>query len=161
MAKGTPATVALHKAGVAFRLHEYDYDPNAARIGMQAAEALGVEPARLLKTLMAKIATGAGPEIVCVLAPSDREVSLKRLAQAAGAKEAAMLPPAEAERITGYHVGGISPFGQRRRVRALIEATALTHPTVIVNGGRRGLQIEIAPHDLRRVLAPLAASLVA
>jgi len=161
MAKGTPATVALQKAGVVFRLHEYDYDPNATRIGMQAAEALGVEPERLLKTLMAR----AGVEVVCVLVPSDREVSLKRvslkrLAAAAGAKDAAMLPPAEAERITGYHVGGISPFGQRRPVRVLIEEAALAHPTVIVNGGRRGLQIEIAPDDLKRVLAPIAALLV-
>ena len=117
MAKGTPATVALDKAGVAFTLHEYDYDPDAARIGMQAAEALGVDPARLLKTLMAK----AGSAVVCVLVPSDAEVSLKKLAAAAGAKDAAMLPPAEAERITGYHVGGISPFGQKKRVRVFVE----------------------------------------
>src|ERR1700752_2410136 len=107
MAKGTPATVALEKAAVAFTLHEYDYDPEAASIGLQAAEALGIGPGRLLKPLMAK----AGGAVVCVLAPSDREVSLKKLAAAAGAKDAAMLPPAEAERITGYHVGGISPLG--------------------------------------------------
>ena len=81
MAKGTPATVALTRAGVAFTLHEYDYDPDAARIGMQAAEALGVDPARLLKTLMAK----AGGAVVCVLVPSDSEVSLKKLAAALGA----------------------------------------------------------------------------
>jgi Cys-tRNA(Pro)/Cys-tRNA(Cys) deacylase len=155
MAKGTPATVALAKAGVAFTLHEYDYDPNAARIGLQAAEALGVEPARLLKTLMAK----AGGAVVCVLAPSDREVSLKRLASAAGAKDAAMLPAAEAERVTGYHVGGISPFGQKKRVRVLIEERATTFDTVIVNGGRRGLQIEIEPADLMRVLGAQKAAL--
>jgi Cys-tRNA(Pro)/Cys-tRNA(Cys) deacylase len=92
MAKGTPATVALEKAGVAFKLHEYDYDPNAGRIGMQAAEALGVSPQRLLKTLMAK----AGGQPVCVVIASDREVSLKKLAAAAGTKDAAMLPAAEA-----------------------------------------------------------------
>ncbi|BAT59028.1 Cys-tRNA(Pro)/Cys-tRNA(Cys) deacylase YbaK [Variibacter gotjawalensis] len=155
MAKGTPATNALTKAGVTFRLHEYDYDPNAERIGMQAAEALGVSPSRLLKTLMAK----AGGAIVCVLVPSDREVSLKKLASAAAAKDAAMLPPAEAERITGYHVGGISPFGQKKRVNAFIEASALANDTVIVNGGRRGLQIEIAPADLVRVLGAKDASL--
>ena len=109
MAKGTPATVALEKAGIAFKLHEYDYDPNAARIGMQAAEALGVSPSRLLKTLMAK----AGGQVVCVLIASDKEVSLKKLASAAGTKDAAMLPPAEAERITGYHVGGISHLRQQ------------------------------------------------
>lgn len=148
MAKGTPATVALERAGIAFKLHEYDYDPNAARIGMQAAEALGVSPARLLKTLMAK----AGGSVVCVLAPSDRDVSLKKLAAAAKAKDAAMLPPAEAERATGYHVGGISPFGQKKRAAYFIDASALAHPTVIVNGGRRGLQIELSPQDLVRLL---------
>ena len=136
MAKGTPATVALTNAGVAFTLHEYDYDPNAARIGMQAADALGVDPARLLKTLMAK----AG-DTVCVLVPSDAEVSLKKLAAAAGVKDAAMLPPAEAERITGYHVGGISPFGQKKCVRVFVDEAALAHASIIVNGGRRGLQI--------------------
>jgi Cys-tRNA(Pro)/Cys-tRNA(Cys) deacylase len=148
MAKGTPATAALTKAGVAFTLHEYDYDPDATRIGMQAAEALGVDPARLLKTLMAKV----GGAVVCVLVPSAAEVSLKKLAAAAGAKDAAMLPPAEAERITGYHVGGISPFGQKKRVPVYVESAALAHRTIIVNGGRRGLQIELALADLVRVL---------
>jgi Cys-tRNA(Pro)/Cys-tRNA(Cys) deacylase len=157
MAKGTPATLALEKAGIAFALHEYDYDPNAARIGMQAAEALGVSPARLLKTLIAK----AGGNIVCVLAPSDRDVSLKKLAVAAGAKDAAMLPPTEAERATGYHVGGISPFGQKKRASYFIDASALTHPTVIVNGGRRGLQIEIAPNEIVRLLSATAADICA
>jgi len=155
MAKGTPAILALQKAGVAFTLHEYDYDPNAARIGMQAALALGVDPGRLLKTLMAK----AGSTIVCVLVPSDVEVSLKKLASAAGAKEAAMLPPADAERITGYHVGGISPFGQKKRVRVFVEQTALAHASIIVNGGRRGLQIELGAPDLVRVLDATAAAL--
>jgi Cys-tRNA(Pro)/Cys-tRNA(Cys) deacylase len=155
MAKATPATVALKKAGVAFKLHEYDYDPGAERIGMQAAEALGVPPSRLLKTLMAK----AGGEVVCVLIASDREVSLKKLATAAGAKDAAMLPAAEAERFTGYHVGGISAFGQRRRAKTFIEKAALDHPTIIANGGRRGLQIEIAPDDLIRVLGATVADL--
>ena len=155
MAKGTPATVALEKAGVSFKLHEYDYDPNAARIGMQAADALGVSPSRLLKTLMAK----AGGAVVCVLIASDREVSLKRLAAAAGAKDASMLPAAEAERITGYHVGGISPLGQKKRARTFIDAAALAHPTVILNGGRRGLQIEIAPQELVTLLGATAADI--
>jgi Cys-tRNA(Pro)/Cys-tRNA(Cys) deacylase len=156
MAKGTPATVALEKAGIAFKLHEYDYDPNAERIGMQAAEALGVSPQRLLKTLMAK----AGGQPVCVVIASDREVSLKKLAAAAGAKDAAMLPAAEAERITGYHVGGISPLGQKKRVRVFIDVAAMAHPTIIFNGGRRGLQIEIAPADLLKLLGASAVNLV-
>lgn len=154
MAKGTPATTALEKAGIAFRLHEYDYDPDAASIGMQAAEALGVSPARLLKTLMAK----AGNEVVCVLAPSDREVNLKKLAAAAGSKDAAMLKPGDAERITGYRVGGISPFGQKKRVSVFIEQTAMQNETVILNGGRRGLQIELAPGEIVRLLGAKPAA---
>jgi Cys-tRNA(Pro)/Cys-tRNA(Cys) deacylase len=148
MAKGTPATVALEKAGIAFKLHEYDYDPNAERIGMQAADALGVSPQRLLKTLMAK----AGGQPVCVVIASDREVSLKKLAAAAGTKDAAMLPAAEAERVTGYHIGGISPLGQKKRVKVFIDAAAMAHPTIVFNGGRRGLQIEIAPGGLVKLL---------
>ena len=155
MAKGTPATVALEKAGIAFKLHEYDYDPNAERIGMQAADALGVSPQRLLKTLMAK----AGGQPVCVVIASDREVSLKKLAAAADAKDAAMLPPAEAERITGYHVGGISPLGQKKRVKVFIDAAATAHPTIIFNGGRRGLQIEITPAEFVKLLNATAAEI--
>jgi Cys-tRNA(Pro)/Cys-tRNA(Cys) deacylase len=155
MAKSTPATLALEKAGVAFALHEYDYDPNAERIGMQAAEALGIEPARLMKTLMAK----AGAETVCVLAPSDREVNLKKLAAAAGAKSAAMMGAADAERVTGYHVGGISPFGQKKRARVFIERSALAFPRIVCNGGRRGLQVELAPADLVRVLSAMPAEI--
>jgi Cys-tRNA(Pro)/Cys-tRNA(Cys) deacylase len=155
MAKATPATLALEKAGVAFSLHEYDYDPNAARVGMQAAQALGIEPARLLKTLMAR----TGDAVVCVLAPSDREVSLKKLAAAADAKSAAMLGVADAERTTGYHVGGISPFGQKNRVSVFIERDALGFDRLVVNGGRRGLQVELATDDLLRVLDATAADI--
>src|SRR5215470_17327157 len=155
MAKGTLATTALQKAGVAFKLHAYDYDPDAEQIGLQAAEALGVAPARLLKTLMAR----AGNDIVCVLVPSDRKLSLKKLAAAAGSKEAAMLAPAAAERATGYHVGGISPFGQKKRVRVFLERSALGHQTIVVNGGRRGLQIELPPADLVRLLDAAVADL--
>ena len=157
MAKGTPATLALQKAGVAFTLHEYDYDPNADSVGLHAAAALGVDPNRLLKTLMTK----AGGAVVCVLVPSDREVSLKKLAAAAGAKEAAMMAPAEAERVSGYHVGGISPFGQKKRVRVVAERSALGHATVLLNGGRRGLQIEMTPADLVRLLDASVADLCA
>lgn len=155
MAKSTPATLALEKAGVAFTLHEYDYDPNAERIGMQAAESLGIEPARLLKTLMAK----AGDAVVCVLVASDREVNLKKLAQVAGAKSAAMLGAADAERISGYRVGGISPFGQKKRVPVFIDAAALANDRLVVNGGRRGLQVELAGADVVRLLGAKTAEL--
>src|SRR5438105_3412191 len=155
MARSTPATVALTKAGIAFTLHEYDYDPNAERVGLRAAAALGVAPARLFKTLMAR----AGCALLCVLVPSDREMSLKRLAAAAAAKDAALLPSAEAERATGYHVGGISPFGQRKCARSFLDASARALPTMIVNGGRRGLQIELEPADLVRLLGAEIARL--
>ena len=148
MAKATPATRTLDQAKVEYVLHEYDYDPDAPRIGMQAAEALGIEPQRLLKTLMAR----AGDKVVCVLVPSDREVNLKKLAAAAGAKSAAMLGAAEAERITGYHVGGISPFGQKKPVPVFVENSALSFDRIVLNGGRRGLQVELAPGDVLRVL---------
>jgi Cys-tRNA(Pro)/Cys-tRNA(Cys) deacylase len=148
MAKGTPATLALEKAGIAFTLHEYGYDPGDRGVGAQAAQALGIEPARLLKTLM----VGAGGATLCVLVSTDRTVNLKRLAAAIGAKDAALLAPAAAERATGYHVGGISPFGQKKRARTLLDAAAAGFATVFVNGGRRGLEIELRPADLVHLL---------
>ncbi len=156
MAKTTRATLALSKAGVAFTVHEYAYDPDAGHIGLQAAAALGEDPARVLKTLMAEV--DGNP--VCVVVPSDHEVSMKKLAAAFGGKSAAMMKPAEAERQTGYHVGGISPFGQRKRVRVAIEETALGHEAVYLNGGQRGLQVRLAPNDARRLLEAVAAPLV-
>lgn len=147
----------LADAGVAFSVHEYDYDPDAASIGLQAAEALGEEPARVLKTLMATV----DGKPVCVIVPSDHEVSMKKLAAAFGGKHAAMMKPAEAERLTGYKVGGISPFGQMRKVPAAIEATALGHDRVYINAGRRGLQVRLAPGEAARVLGATVAPIVA
>src|ERR1700685_3802619 len=143
MPKSTPATLALRKLGIAFRLHTYVYDSGAESIGLQAAEALGVEPARGLKTLMTEVDGSPG----CVVVPPDCEVNMKSLATAFDAKTANMMRPADAERLTGYHVGGISPFGQKKRVPVAIERTALNNTTVFVNGGQRGLQIEIDPND--------------
>jgi Cys-tRNA(Pro)/Cys-tRNA(Cys) deacylase len=143
MSKTTRATLALEKLGVKFTLHSYDYDPGADSIGLQAAEALGVEPRRMLKTLMAEV----DGKPVCVVVPSDCEVSMKKLAAAFGGKAAKMMRPADAERLTGYHVGGISPFGQKKRAPVAIEQTALGQSSVFVNGGQRGLQIELDPRD--------------
>src|ERR1700704_5568586 len=142
MSKTTRATLALEKLGVSFTLHTYDYDPDADSIGLQAASALGIEPRRVLKTLMAEVDGRPG----CVVVPSDREVSMKKLAAAFHGKTARMMRPADAERLTGYHVGGISPFAQKKRVPGLIEEAALKEATVFVNGGQRGLQIEIDPN---------------
>ena len=145
MPKATPATQALRKLGIAFKLHTYVYDSTvpSGGIGLQAAEALGVEPGRMLKTLMAEV--DGNP--VCVVVPSDCQVSMKKLATALGGKSASMMRPADAERLTGYHVGGISPFGQKKRVPVAIERAAMENLTVFVNGGQRVLQIEIDPND--------------
>src|SRR5687767_3845513 len=132
----------LSDAGVAFTVHEYPYDPTADSIGLQAAEALGEEPARVLKTLMARV----DGKPVCVIVPSDREVAMKKLAAACGGKQAEMMKPADAERISGYRVGGISPFGQARKPRTVIEDAALTQGCVYINGGQRGLQVRLDPN---------------
>ncbi|HTN14050.1 MAG TPA: Cys-tRNA(Pro) deacylase [Sphingomonadaceae bacterium] len=157
MSKATPATRVLEQSGVAFTVQTYDYDPDADRIGMQAAEALGEEPARVLKTLMALV----DGKPACVILPSDREVAMKKLAAALGGKSAQMMKPADAERATGYKVGGISPFGQRRKVPVAIEEAALAHDLVFINGGQRGLQVRLDPKDAQRVLGAVAASVVA
>jgi Cys-tRNA(Pro)/Cys-tRNA(Cys) deacylase len=157
MSKTTRATQTLEKAGVAFAAVTYDYDPNADRIGMAAAEAIGEEPRRVLKTLMAEVDGRA----VCVVVPSDREVSMKKLASAFGGKSANMMKPADAERATGYHVGGISPFGQKKLVPTAIEITALEEPHVFINGGQRGLQIRLDPKAARDALKAVAAPLIA
>ncbi len=157
MSKTTRATQALKQLGVRFTLHEYDYDPDADSIGLQAAAAIGAEPRRVLKTLMAEL----DGKPVCVVVPSDHEVSMKKLAQAFDGKSAKMMKPADAERLTGYHVGGISPFGQKKRVPTAIEQAALQEQTVFINGGQRGLQVQLDPNDARKALGAIAASLVA
>jgi Cys-tRNA(Pro)/Cys-tRNA(Cys) deacylase len=147
----------LKKAGLAFSVHSYAYDPDADSIGLQAAQALGETPERVLKTLMAAV----DGKPVCVIVPSNREVSMKKLAAAFGAKSAQMMKPADAERITGYKVGGISPFGQKRRAPTAIEASALAHELVFINAGQRGLQVRLAPQAAREILQAISAPLVA
>lgn len=148
MSKTTPATLTLDKAGVAYELATYAYDPNADRIGLQAAEALGAAPDEVLKTLM--VLVDGRP--ACVVLASDREVAMKKLAAALGGKSAEMMKPADAERVTGYRVGGVSPFGQKRRAPTVLDAPAMDKARVYVNGGQRGLQARLAPADLVRVL---------
>ncbi|QPF90339.1 Cys-tRNA(Pro) deacylase [Bradyrhizobium commune] len=157
MSKVTPATRALTAAGVAFTVHAYDYDPDAESIGLQAASALGEDPAQVLKTLMALV----DGKPVCVIVPSDQEVSMKKLAAAVSGKAAQMMKPPEAERVTGFKVGGISPFGQRKPVRTVIEQGALAHEQVYVNGGQRGLQVRLKPADVRDVLKAVVADVLA
>jgi Cys-tRNA(Pro)/Cys-tRNA(Cys) deacylase len=157
MSKTTRATQFLTQAGVTFTVHTYDYDPNAERVGLQAAEALGEEPHRVLKTLMAEV----DGEPVCVVVPSDREVSMKKLASAFHGKSANMMKPADAERLTGYHVGGISPFGQKKIVQTAIEEASLAEPLVYINGGQRGLQVRLDPTEALTALKAAAAPLIA
>lgn len=156
MSKTTPATLALSQANVAFTLATYDYDPNAERAGLQAAEAMGVEPGIVFKTLMALV----DEQPVCAIVPSDEEVNMKKLATAFGGKSAQMMKPADAERLTGYRVGGISPFGQRRKVPTAIEEIALLCDEIYINGGQRGLQVRLRPADAIAALEAEAADLI-
>lgn len=145
----TSATQALERRGVDFRLHSYDFDPGDVGIGEQAAIALGIEQKRLFKTLIVMI-DGERPAIA--LTPVAAETRLKTLAAALGGKRAAMAKPADAERLTGYVKGGISPFGQRQKLDVIVDRSAKSHETIFVNGGRRGLQIELSPVDLIETL---------
>jgi Cys-tRNA(Pro)/Cys-tRNA(Cys) deacylase len=157
MSKSTRATQTLAAAGVRFEVVTYDYDPDADRIGMQAAEAIGVSASIVLKTLMAEV----DGKPVCVVLPSDREVSMKKLAAAFRGKSANMMKPAAAEKATGYVVGGISPFGQKRQVPTVFEIEALAHQQVFMNGGQRGLQVRLAPGDAVAAAKAITAAIVA
>ncbi|MEE1654913.1 Cys-tRNA(Pro) deacylase [Microvirga sp. CF3062] len=156
MSKTTRATLALQQAGVSFTVHSYDYDPNAERIGLQAAEAMGADASSVLKTLMVLVDN----KPACVILPSDQEVNLKKLAAALGGKAAQMMKPADAERITGYHVGGITPFGQKKRVPTVLEQSAFKHASVFINGGQRGLQVKLDPRAAAQVLEAKVAGVV-
>jgi len=155
MSKTTPATQALTKAGIEFILAHYDYDPNAERVGLQAAEAMGVSPGEVFKTLMAEL----DGKPVCAIVPSDKEVNMKKLAAALGGKSAHMMKPADAERLTGYKVGGISPLGQRKLVPTVLDEMAQLYDEIYLNGGQRGLQIRIKPADLVTALECVVADL--
>ena len=141
----TPATRALDAAGVAYRLHAFEHDPQTERFGEEAVEALGVDPARVGKTLVVIDESGRPRNAVVGV---DGRLDLKALASAAGVKRVAMAEVAQAERLTGYVHGGISPFGQRRRLATVLDAALAAHDAVIVNGGRRGLRVELSPADL-------------
>ena len=147
-AGGTPATVALERAGVPFTVHTYEHDPAAASYGLEAAAALGLDPATVLKTLLADV---DGRPVVGIV-PVTGQLDLKALAAAIGGKRAAMTDPAVAERTTGYVVGGISPIGQKKRLTTVLDATAAQLPMVYVSGGKRGLDLGLDPRVLVRLL---------
>jgi Cys-tRNA(Pro)/Cys-tRNA(Cys) deacylase len=147
----TPATRALTAAGIGFTERAYDHDPSAESFGLEAAQALGVDPARVLKTLLAEV----DGRLVVGIVPVAGKLDLKALAAAVGGKRAVMADPALAERRTGYVVGGISPLGQR----TVVDSSALRHPTVLVSGGRRGLDLELAPADLVATTSAVVAEI--
>ena len=151
----TPAIAQAEAAGIEFTVHEFEGD-SAPGYGVQAAASLGLPPERVFKTLVARL---DGARLVVALVPVGRELDLKRLAAAAGAKRAAMAPPREAERSTGYVRGGISPLGQRQRLPTFVDATAFDFPTVYVSGGRRGLELELSPSALQAVCAAQVAAI--
>ena len=159
----TPATVLLTTAGVRFRIHEFDHDPAERNYGAVAAAALGADPDQVFKTLLAQVdgharVPGLPPATIAVgIVPVSGQLSLKELAAAVGAKRAEMCDPTLAQRITGYVVGGISPFGQKKQLPTAIDETALLFDTVFVSGGKRGFDIEIAPGDLIAVLHAVVA----
>jgi len=152
---GTPATVALTTAGVAYTVHAYDHDPSHPSYGEEAAEAMGVSPERVFKTLVADV---DGTLTVAVV-PVAGQLDLKALASAVGGKRATMADPALAERTTGYVRGGISPLGQRKKLPTVLDASAASHETICVSAGRRGLEVELSPQDLttltNAILAPV------
>jgi Cys-tRNA(Pro)/Cys-tRNA(Cys) deacylase len=153
---GTPATVALTQAKIPYAVRAYEHDPSAPSFGLEAAQALGVEPARVFKTLLVDTGDGLAVGIV----PVDGTLDLKAIASALGVKKVGMADPVAAERSSGYVVGGISPIGQKRALRTVVDASATAHDSVLVSGGRRGLDLELSPADLVRAtgatLAPIA-----
>lgn len=144
---GTPATVALTAAGIAFTAHAYEHDPANTNFGLEAASALGLDPEQVFKTLLADV----DGSLVVGIVPVTGKLDLKALAAAVGGKKAEMADPKVAERRTGYVVGGISPIGQKMAHVTVIDETAELYDAVFVSGGRRGLDIEIAPSDLAKI----------
>jgi Cys-tRNA(Pro)/Cys-tRNA(Cys) deacylase len=151
--RGTAATALLTRQGIPHTVHSYSHDPRHESYGTEASEALGIPVGRVLKTLVADV-DGA---LTVGVVPVSAQLDLKALAAAVGGKKAAMADAAAAERATGYVVGGISPLGQRKRLRVVIDSTALEFPTVYCSGGRRGLEIELAPGDLVRAACATVA----
>jgi Cys-tRNA(Pro)/Cys-tRNA(Cys) deacylase len=158
----TRALELVTRAGVTHRVHAYTLPERHGRArddrpnyGMEAAAALEVDPGRVFKTLVVAV----DDDLVLAVIAVDRELDLKRLAAAAGARRAQMAEPAQAERATGYVVGGISPLGSRRTLPVIVDASSLEHATVLVSAGRRGLQLELAPRDLARLSSASVAKI--
>ena len=152
----TPAVDAVKTAGIEFEVVQYDHDPKAESYGLEASDLLGVPPERVFKTLLTKL---DGKTLVVGIVPVAARLDLKALASAAGGRKAEMADPAEAQRATGYVLGGISPLGQKRRLTTVLDESAHEHATIYVSGGRRGLEIVLAPADLARLTDARVASI--
>ncbi len=146
MATQTPATRALSAAKITYEVIEYDYVQGQDKIGLHAASAIGEDPQKVLKTLMVLV----DDRPACVVIPSGNSLSMKKVASAFGGKSAQMMPPDKAERLTGFHTGGISPFGQKRACPTAMEQAAMHHDTVVINGGKRGMMVRLSPADAMR-----------
>ena len=155
--RGTTATIALDRAKILYKLHEYEHDPRRESYGLEASQALGVPPEQVFKTLVAAVDGSLAVGVV----PVHRQLDLKALAAAAGGKRAVMAEVAAAERATGYVAGGISPVGQKRRLPVVVDESALSLGTMFCSGGRRGLEIELAPADLIKVTGATVAAIAA
>lgn len=155
--KGTPATALLAERGVTHTVHTYEHDPRHESYGLEAAEALGVAPERVFKTLVADV----DGTLTVGIVPVTGQLDLKALATAVGGKKARMADTAAAQRATGYVLGGISPLGQRGRLRAVVDSSAEEFGTVLCSGGRRGLEIELAPADLIALTGAAVATVAA
>jgi len=152
----TPAVRAAKRAKIDFSVHEYAHDPNNSRFGMEAAEKLGIDPARVFKTLLVDL-NGNSKSLAVAIVPVNAQLDLKAMAKACQAKKVVMAEPAIAERTTGYVVGGISPLGQKRPLPTVLDKSAQSFDTVLVNAGRRGMDIELKPADLKELAGAVLA----
>lgn len=156
----TPAINAMKKAKISFVLHEYQHNPNSSSYGEEAAEALGLNPAQVFKTLLVSL-TGHRSALAVAVIPVSHQLSLKAIAKAVGAKKAEMADPKMAERTTGYLVGGISPIGQKKALPTVIDNSAEAQTHINISAGKRGLEIELSPQDLAKLSRAQFASIVA
>lgn len=152
----TPAITAARRARITFAVHEYAHDANARSFGLEAAEKLGLDPARVFKTLVVSLDGGG---LAVGIVPANAQLDMKQVARALGAKKAAMAPREAAERATGYVMGGISPLGQKKRLPMALDESALGFPSIYVSGGRRGLDLELAAADLVTLTGAVSAAL--
>lgn len=154
----TPGVAAAKRSKISYTLHEYKHDPRHESYGLEAAEKLGVDAARVFKTLVVEV---AGGELVVAILPVDSSLNLKKIASAVGAKKAAMADKVKVQKVTGYVLGGVSPLGQKKALKTVVDSGSEEFSTILVSAGKRGLEIELAPNDLVTLTRGSFADLVA